>query len=118
MLIFPLKKEWYEKIKSGEKTIEYREVKVYWSKRIYSELSKEFERRFNHKFCSYADFALSVVKCKEDAKLKCKLRLGYTNRYMTANIKMIVIVNGKDTDLHIAKPVYAIHLTDVRECVC
>ena len=25
MLIFPLKKEWYEKIKSGEKTIEYRE---------------------------------------------------------------------------------------------
>ena len=31
MLIFPLKKEWYEKIKSGEKTIEYREVKPYWS---------------------------------------------------------------------------------------
>jgi hypothetical protein len=63
MLIFPLKKEWYEKIKSGEKTIEYREVKVYWSKRIYSELSKEFERRFNHKFCSYEDFTFSVVKC-------------------------------------------------------
>jgi len=34
MLIFPLKKQWYEKIKSGEKTIEYREVKPYWSKRI------------------------------------------------------------------------------------
>lgn len=29
MLTFPLKKEWYEKIKSGEKTIEYREVKPY-----------------------------------------------------------------------------------------
>ena len=27
MLIFPLKKEWYEKIKSGEKTVEYRCVK-------------------------------------------------------------------------------------------
>ena len=25
MIIFSLKKEWYEKIKSGEKTIEYRE---------------------------------------------------------------------------------------------
>lgn len=25
MLIFPLKKEWYEKIRSGEKRIEYRE---------------------------------------------------------------------------------------------
>lgn len=115
MLIFPLKKEWYEKIKSGEKTIEYREVKVYWSKRIYSELSKEFERRFNHKFCSYEDFTFSVVKCTEDAKLKCKLRLGYTNRYMTANITKIVIVDGKDTDLHIDKPVYAIHLSDVKE---
>lgn len=29
MLIFPLKKEWYEKIKSGEKTVEYRELKPY-----------------------------------------------------------------------------------------
>ncbi len=35
MLIFPLKKEWYEKIKSGEKTIEYREVKPYWEKRLF-----------------------------------------------------------------------------------
>ena len=26
MLIFPLKKEWYEKIKSGEKTVEEDEV--------------------------------------------------------------------------------------------
>ena len=34
MLIFPLKKQWYEKIKSGEKTVEYREVKLYWTKRI------------------------------------------------------------------------------------
>ena len=34
MLIFPLKKQWYEKIKSGEKTVEYREVKLYWIKRI------------------------------------------------------------------------------------
>lgn len=115
MLIFPLKKEWYEKIKSGEKTIEYREVKPYWSKRIYSELSKAFERRFGRKFCSYADFAFPVVKCEEDAKLKCKLRLGYTNKYMTANIVKIEIVDGNNTDLHIDKPVYAIHLADVRE---
>lgn len=50
MLIFPLKKEWYEKIKSGEKTIEYREVKPYWTKRICSKLSKEFERRFGTHF--------------------------------------------------------------------
>lgn len=29
MLTFNLKKEWFEKIKSGEKTHEYREVKPY-----------------------------------------------------------------------------------------
>ena len=39
MLIFPLKKEWCEKIKSGEKTVEYRELKSYWSGRF----SKEFD---------------------------------------------------------------------------
>lgn len=34
MLIFSLKKEWYEKIKSGEKTIEYWDVKDYLNKKF------------------------------------------------------------------------------------
>ena len=34
MLTFNLKKEWFEKIKSGVKTHEYREVKPYWTTRI------------------------------------------------------------------------------------
>ena len=34
MLTFNLKKEWFEKIKSGEKTHEYREFKYYWFVRI------------------------------------------------------------------------------------
>ena len=45
----------------------------------------------------------------------CKLRLGYTKEYLSARIVKIEIVDGKDSDLHIDKPVYAIHLTDVRE---
>ena len=44
-----------------------------------------------------------------------KLRLGYTKKYMEALVNKIEIVNGKDTDLHIDKPVYAIHLADVKE---
>ena len=40
MLMFPLKKEWYEKIKSGKKTIEYRVVKPYWTKRIATTLCR------------------------------------------------------------------------------
>ena len=46
MLIFPLKKQWYDKIKSGEKTVEYREFKPYWTKRIYVEFKKQFAKRY------------------------------------------------------------------------
>ncbi len=97
MLIFPLKKEWYEKIKSGEKTIEYREVKGYWQSRFYNEMGFFPEQT-------------QVIK-----PIPCKLRLGYTDKYMLAVITKIEIVNGKDTDLAIDKPVYAIHLSDIRE---
>ena len=106
MLIFPLKKQWYEKIKSGEKTIEYREVKDYWTKRL-SPLWNEYTNDHN--------LAKTWFEFTGFVQPKCKLRLGYTNKYMTATIIAIEIVNGKDTDLHIDKPVYAIHLADVKE---
>lgn len=117
MLIFPLKKEWYEKIRSGEKKIEYREVKPYWTKRFYSELSKKFNARFfPFKFCDYESFCKYESVCEEESKLVGILRLGYTKRHMTADITKIEIVDGRNTDLHIDKPVYAIHLANVREC--
>ena len=97
MLIFPLKKEWYEKIKSGEKTVEYREVKPYWTSRLYNEIGFFPEQT-------------QIIK-----PIPCKLRLCYTNRYMTATITKIEIVDGKATDLHIDRTVYAIHLVNVKE---
>ena len=33
-LYLPLKKEWFEKIESGEKTVEYREFEGYWIRRL------------------------------------------------------------------------------------
>lgn len=51
------------------------------------------------------------------ASYPCILRLGYTKRYMTAKITKIEVADGKDTDLHIDKPVYAIYLTNVKEAV-
>ena len=101
MLIFPLKKEWYEKIKSGEKTIEYREVKPYWIKRIEKELGLNQYELYNVMFPTIP--------------VPVKLRLGYTKKYMKAFVNKIEIVDGKDTDLHIDKPVYAIYLSDVKE---
>ena len=104
MLIFPVKKEWYEKIKSGEKTIEYREVKPYWTRRL--------ERAEFRGGNIYWDFNKTIF---ENFSAPCFFRLGYTKERLEAWITKIEVVDGKDTDLHIDKPVYAIHFKDVRE---
>lgn len=109
MLIFPLKKQWYEKLKSGEKTIEYREVKSYWTKRLINA------------GCENNKGDIELLLKGEIACLHpiispiCKIRLGYSNTYMEARIKSISIVDGKSTDLHIDKLVYAIHLSNLTE---
>ena len=100
MLTFPLKKQWYEKIKSGEKTVEYREVKPYWTSRFYNE---------------FGFFPEQLPEGFDFPQRDCFLGLGYTGIELHAIITKIEIVDGKDTDLHIDKPVYAIHLSNVRE---
>jgi hypothetical protein len=97
---FPLKKEWYEKIKSGEKTIEYREVKPYWTARLYNE---------------FGFFPEQLPEGFDFPRRDCFLGLGYTGKYLHAIITKIEIVDGKGTDLCIDAPVYAIQLCDVRE---
>lgn len=106
MLVFPLKKEWYEKIRSGEKTVEYREVKPYWTKRL------------QRAECGAIDFHWDVEKQQyifTKYSAPCVLQLGYKKDQLEAWITKVEIVDGKDTDLHIDKPVYAIHLEDVKE---
>ena len=127
MLIFPLKKEWYDKIKSGKKTVEYREFKPYWTKRIYAEFKKQFAKKCGEVFLSELlsehHLLTLFVKALEGTSVvfdnpvlwDCKLRLGYTKEYLSAKITKIEVVDGKDTDLHIDKPVYAIHLINVKE---
>lgn len=90
MLIFPLKKEWYEKIKSGEKTVEYREYKSYWHARLFS-IYKYFQTLDN-------------------TNKTCYFQLGYKpETRIEAFITKIEIIDGQNTDLKIDKPVYAIH---------
>lgn len=98
MLTFNLKKEWFEKIKSGEKTHEYREVKDYWWKRIwrkdkFGRLNRQDDIEF---VCGYAT--------KNDKSKRLK-----------AVLKNISIVNGLDTDLKIDKPVYDIKFELIKE---
>lgn len=101
MLTFNLKKEWYNKIASGEKQIEYREVKPYWTKRIQTAV-KNVDWEFLDD--NSGRYFIPLV-----------IRLGYTKQKMLAKTVKIEVVDGKDTDLHIDKPVYAIHLAEVSE---
>lgn len=104
MLTFTLKKQWFEKIKSGEKTVEYREVKPYWTKRLYREN------------CLPTRYTPYEYK-KSGLPPFCILQLGYTKKQLEAWIVKVEIIDGKDTDLHINKPVYAIHLANVIEII-
>lgn len=121
MLIFSLKKEWYEKIKSGEKTVEYREAKEYWHKRFYKwckkqweEINKEYGIKFPMSplmFCKESEIIGTEFRIGSKSEL-VYFQLGYNpDTRLKATIFKIEIVDGKKTDLKIDKPVYAIHFT-------
>ena len=94
MLTFNLKKEWFEKIKSGEKTHEYRELKPYWTKRIYGNLPKDF------KIC----FCLGYPhKDDKDKRVYANI-IGIFQR-----------INGINTDLKTLKPVIDIEFELIKE---
>ena len=81
-----MKNEWFDKIKAGEKRIEYREVKKSWASKIYE-------------------------KGKPAVKLALFSRDYRRKEQMLFEIEKIeVLSSGIDTDLKIDKPVYAIHL--------
>ena len=96
MFVFNLKKEWYEKIKSGEKTHEYREYKPYWITRINNYFNTTFD-----------DVDLVLQEPKRLVKhigFKC----GYKGETIKAITKSIRIADGLFTDLEIKKTVFDI----------
>lgn len=102
MLIFHLKKEWFNKIKSGEKTHEYRVCNKYWTTRI-TRIQKEFEERKQ---------IIDMTKQHPDKVVICFIN-GYPgyddlDKCISAIIKNISIVDGKDTDLKYAGKVFDI----------
>ena len=105
MLTFNLKKEWFDKIKSGEKTHEYRECKPYWTKRLSNEfLLPEIERlNVYHPVCNHI---VRFVK-------------GYSKNKADDCVSGIVLQirkrNGRNTDLKIDKVVYDIEFELIKE---
>ena len=103
MLTFNLKKEWFEKIKSGEKTHEYREFKQYWT-RIFKKEFGEFE------------FGVTELRFGNPIIFKTKHKVCFMNGMFPEEkrprlygiIKSIRLRMGTETDLKIDKAVYDI----------
>lgn len=83
-----VKGEWFDKIKSGEKTHEYRLANTYWHTRI-NNLARPAKVRFRRGYAKNADT-------------------------MLFDIKSIKIVDGRDTDLHTDGDVFDIELGEVQ----
>lgn len=99
MLIIPLKKELYEKIKSGEKTIVYREATPYLERKLWESLMNAVP----YDYQELKDLLPPIYCC---------FQLGYKPATrIKAQIKTVEVVDGKDTYLNVDKPVYEIHFT-------
>ena len=119
MLTFNLKKEWFDKIKSGEKTHEYREVKPYWTKRILKCTQEVISKR--REMCAN----LNLINNPEEIDnlnipIKIIFKCGYPkptekNKILHAEMISIEEINGKHTDLAINKNVYDIEFKLVRK---
>ena len=110
MLTFNLKKEWFEKIKSGEKTHEYREYKPYWRNRLEKCIGDDFSAtrlRFGNpvviEYPHYLNFVCGYASKKDK------------NKRLKARLVSIRLVDGRETDLHINKPVYDIKFELIKE---
>ena len=93
MLTFNLKKQWFDKIKSGKKTHEYRLATDYWRKRIENWVYKIKVR----KLTPYIELRCGYPKSTDKDKI-----------LKAVVIKQPKIINGINTDLAIDKDVYDI----------
>lgn len=80
MLTLPIKKKWFDKIKSGEKNEEYREIKPYWTTRFYNNLDDLIIVRDSFSRISYIKNARGIVILKNGyqknaPKMKCFIEL-------------------------------------------
>lgn len=112
MLTFNLKKEWFEKIKSGEKTHEYREYKPYWRKRLEKCIGDDFSAtrlRFGNTIVVEYPHYITFICGYASERNK--------NKRLKARLISVRLIDGRETDLHINKPVYDIKFELIKENV-
>lgn len=98
MLILPIKKKWFDMIKSGEKKEEYRELKQYYHIRI----KKVFGLDYKNKEVEVI-FRNGYRKDNPTITCKCKLRIGQGKEEWGAEkgkeyyvLEILKIVGGED----------------------
>lgn len=114
MLTFNVKKKWFDKIKNGEKTHEYREVKDYWTDKFVKEFFNIDKKKKPYDFKIYKQGMIIFLQNERDYYNRAKIC--FMNGMFSeekrpriyAIIKSIAITNGLNTDLKINKPVYDI----------
>ena len=88
MLVLPIKKKWFDMIKSGEKKEEYREIKPYWTSRFNHEFDKMLNSIVPHnverdlrKYPLWLSVFLrnGYAKYSPTIECRCKLRIGQGN---------------------------------------
>ena len=101
VLHLTIKKEWFDKIASGEKKIEYREVKDYWIKRLCNNPGDET-----------GEWTWDFKKFDE-----IYFKNGYSKNapFMRVKHKYTVENSGMFSDLRIKGIVFAIHLGEILE---
>lgn len=93
---------WFEEIKSGRKTHEYRKATMFWANRISKVLNRKIPAKIKYG-------RSQIVLCNGEMVEFQKAYRRNPER-MTFKIKSILFVNGKNTDLHIDDFVFDIEL--------
>ncbi len=113
MLTFNLKKEWFEKIKSGEKTHEYRKQTKYWIQRFKSYFVGEIlEKVFDRALSNSCEFSIDFEK--QFGIYDFYFACGYPSKndkdkWLRARaLKFSANVDGNMSDLKINEPVFDI----------
>ena len=110
MLTFNVKKVWFDKIKSGEKTHEYREFKKYWT--------TIFEKEFGKLNFCVTELRFGNPKTFSEKHYICFMNGMFPENKrprLYAELKSIRLKHGIKTDLKFNGPVYDIEFELIKE---
>lgn len=114
MLTFNLKKQWFDKIKSGEKTHEYRLQNKYWISRIKNFIGWNNTKNMLENAINNGDYFEFEIPVNTPYSRVCCFACGYPKkdnkekRLYGFITKISANIDGRETDLNVNEPVFDI----------